>query len=91
MLKWKKSPGEILDYAIDWDAPPSRLAGEPIVKSTWLVPNGLEKVKDSRAGNVCTIWLAGGNENARLSIVNRVETATGRVYEKTVTFVIGPK
>lgn len=88
MLKVKKAPGAVLDYAIDWR---SDMAGDMITKSAWMVPSGLKKIKDSFAGNVCTVWLAGGRQNARLTVVNRVETAAGRVDERSVLVVIGAK
>jgi hypothetical protein len=89
MLTWPtKSPGEVLDYAIDWTVP---LAGDTITKSTWIVPASITKVKDSRNGNVCTVWLAGGKMDERLLIINRGETTAGRTIEQHVKLRIGLK
>lgn len=87
MRTWPmKSPGEVLDYAIDWT---TDLAGDTITKSTWVVSPNLTNVKDSHAGTVCAIWLGGGK--AIEWATNRVETSSGRALERTMRLRIGPK
>jgi hypothetical protein len=89
MLTWPtKSPGEVLDYAVDWSVP---LAGDTIQTSTWIVPASITKTKDGQAGNVCTIWLSGGSMNDRILIINRVATVGGRTIEQHVKLRIGLK
>lgn len=90
MLTWPiKTPGEVLDYAITWT---DQIAhGDAIKTSTWVVPSGLTKVKDSLSEGVCTIWLAGGKLNNRFTIINRVETVSGRTMERYVRLIIGAK
>jgi hypothetical protein len=90
MLTWPiKSPGEILDYAVTWT---EKLApGDAVKSSTWVVPHGLTKVKDSVSADICTIWLSGGKMNNRFTIINRVETAAGRSIEQYVRLIIGAK
>lgn len=90
MLTWPiKSPGEVLDYAIDWG---DRLAsGDTIKTATWIVPPGLTKAKDSVNGTICTVWLSGGKMNNRFTIINRVETLAGRTIEQYVKLIIGAK
>jgi hypothetical protein len=90
MLSWPiKAPGEVLDYAIDWTD--KLVPGDTIKTSTWVVPHGLTKVKDSVSGDVCTIWLSGGKMNNRFTIINRVETVVGRQPEQYVRLIIGAK
>lgn len=90
MLTWPiKTPGEVLDYAITWT---DKLAhGDTIKTSTWIVPAGLTKTKDSLSADVCTIWLSGGKMNNRFTIINRVETVSGRTVEQYVRLIIGAK
>lgn len=90
MLTWPiKTPGEVLDYAISWA---DKLAqGDTIKTSTWIVPSGLTKVKDSFTADICTIWLSGGKMNNRLTIINRIETVAGRSIEQYVRLIIGAK
>lgn len=83
-----KDPDEILDYQIDWTA---RLAGDTIVSSTWVIPDGITKDSDSYTATATTVWLSGGTLGASLSITNRVETAGGRKMDHSPILQIKAK
>lgn len=77
-----KDPNEVLDYGIDWS---QRLSPtEVIISSAWTVPGGLVSSTESFGANSTTIWLSGGTEGATYTLVNRVGTDEGRVYDQSV-------
>jgi len=81
-LHWPdKDPDDILDYAVSWAA---RLAGDTIVSSTWIVPDGITKDSDSKTDTVTTIWLSGGSVGTKYTLVNRITTAAGRQIDQSV-------
>lgn len=88
-LRWPyKDPDEVLDYQIDWS---ERLNGDTIMSSTWIVPAGITKDRDSNTDDTSTIWLSGGEAGAKLSITNRIETAGGRTMDQSVGLVVKEK
>jgi len=82
MATWTtaKDPDEVKDYAVDWT---DRLAGDTIVTSTWIVPDGITKDSDTNTTMNTTIWLSGGELGNTYEFVNRVVTAGGRTYDQT--------
>jgi hypothetical protein len=88
-LSWPfKDPDEVLDYQIDWSA---RLAGDTISSSSWIVPDGITKNRDSATDTSTTVWLSGGTEGAALSLTNRIVTAGGRMMDQSVVLKIRSK
>lgn len=85
---WSKDPDEVLDYAIDWK---SRLAGDAIVSSTWIVPDGLTQDQASVSGSRTTIWLSGGVVNQVYNVLNRITTVGGRTMDQTVPLTVKSK
>jgi hypothetical protein len=77
-----KDPDELLDYQIDWT---SLLAGDVITVSTWSVPPGVIGGQESKTDSITTIWLSGGTAGQNYNIVNRINTAAGRIREQTCT------
>jgi hypothetical protein len=82
-LNWPapKDPDEIKDYVVDW----SDLLGEDtIAASIWIIPDGLTKTSDSNTGATATIWLSSGVAGTSYALVNRITTAGGRTYDRTI-------
>ena len=91
ILLWPdKDPDEILDYQMDWS---SRLVGDIISVSTWVLPVGstLNKVAESKTTTSTTIWLSGGTLGERYELLNRIDTSAGRKMDQTVSLIISSK
>lgn len=82
-LSWtaKKDPDEIKDYQINWSA---LLAGDTIATSAWTVPAGVTKDTDTNTTTTTTIWFSGGTAGETYPCLNRITTAGGRSYDRTV-------
>lgn len=88
-LDWPfKDPDEVLDYQIDWT---TRLDGDTIATSTWIVADGITKDSDSNTTTATTIWLSGGTIGDRYELTNRITTAGGRTMDQTVRIKIKAK
>lgn len=83
---FSKDPDAVLDYETDWTS--WLVDDDTIVTSTWIVPNGLVKNSDSHTDTKATVWLSGGNLNARYDVVNRITTSQGRTEDRTLSFNI---
>jgi hypothetical protein len=80
MIIWpNKDPDDVLDYEFDWT---SKLYGDTIHSSTWIVPAPLTKNSDSHTDGKVTIWLSGGTEGATYKLKNLV-TTRGRTMVQT--------
>lgn len=87
-LKWPvKDPDELLDYTLSWAEELTRLNDE-IIDSTWrvegdpaltIVNHGIKSDQ-----HLTYVWLEEGTPEARYGVINTIETAGGRVYERTV-------
>ena len=81
-LTWPdKDPDERLDFHVDWT---ETLDGDAIATSVWIVPSGITQESASTTNNVTTIWLSGGTANERYSLVNRITTGGGRIFDQTI-------
>jgi hypothetical protein len=88
-LRWPtKDPDASLDYAIDWT---DWLKNDTITSSTWVLPNGITKVRDSFTDTVATIWLSGGADGSSYSLLNKIETAGGRKEDRSVLLELKQK
>lgn len=86
-LLWPpKDAGEVLDYQIDWS---DELGSDTISTSTWTVPGGITKDRDTKTDTTATIWLSGGTDGASYVLVNLVVTAGGRTLEESVRLTVG--
>lgn len=90
-LSWTapKDPDEVKDYGIDWigtAADPGLLYGttDTISTSTWTVPAGITKDSSSNTTTTTTIWVSGGTAGVSYLIQNRIVTAGGRTYDRTI-------
>lgn len=87
-----KDPNSILDYTLDYadvDEGPwlDRDNNEEISTSTWIVPDGITKVTDSKTATTTTIWLSGGTDRVFYEVVNRIVTDSvpARTVDRTLT------
>lgn len=98
-LEWPNhSPGEVLDYYIDWTF---ALDGDSINMSVFSLPvivdenmdsvddAGLEIVSASNTAHFTGVWLRGGVDGMRGTILNTITTNGGRKLEQTVQIPIG--
>jgi hypothetical protein len=84
-MKWpRKDPSEVLDYQIDW-APV--LESDTIATSTWIVPAGFTVGSSTNTATTTTVWLSGGDLGPHL-ITNRITTAGGRTFERSVSLLV---
>lgn len=81
-LVWPdKDPNDVLDYRVDWS---SRLEGDTISTSTWIVPSGITQDSAVSDDSTSTIWLSGGTAGETYSLTNRVVTDGGRTMDQSV-------
>jgi hypothetical protein len=96
-LRWPpKDPDEVLDYRLDWIGTryangPLYGASDRIVNSLWIVPAGISKESDLHDDGATTIWLSGGADGDELTLLNRITTAEGRVFDQSVILPIRQK
>ena len=90
-----QDPSADLDYAVDWSkvAKGSKVAwlqdGDTIISSSWAVDpveedGGLELHSESATATTTRVWIRGGVEGHTYTVTNLVESAAGRVDERTV-------
>ena len=83
-----KDPDEVLDYVRDWTAV---LDGDTIATSTWTPPTGITVDSNSHTDTTATAWISGGTLGQSYDVLNRVTTAGGRTFDKTLRFIIRAK
>lgn len=84
MLSWpNKDENEVLDYKVDWTA---RLGdSDTLISSVFIItPTGLVEDSSTFDSKTATIWLSSGINNENYNVLNRVETAQGRIMDQTV-------
>lgn len=81
-----QSPGDVLDYPIDWQFWLAEIE-DTITDSEWELEAGLVKVDESFDDNTATVWVSGGSDGADYDLVNRIITVGGRVRQKTIKVV----
>jgi hypothetical protein len=94
-----KDPSEVLDYTIDYtDVLAQSDPPDSIVSSTWAIgqrtlETTLTIVDDTIfTVNTATVWMSGGSlTGLQHRLTNHITCASGRQYERTITFVIQSK
>lgn len=89
-LNWpSKSPGERLDYTINWQA---ALGTDTITVSTWTISDpSLTTDDDTFQPRSSTIWLLSGTPNTNYTVTNTITTAAGRIFVQAVDIkVVSP-
>ena len=83
-----KDPEAKLDYSVDW----TRWLGDDDLASTaWVVPAGLYLAAQSNTTKVATVWLMSGTVGQSYQIKNSIQTAMGRIDERTFTLIVRNK
>ena len=83
----EKDPDAVLDYMIDWGSE-WLASGDEIDTSTWTVPSGITKDKDSKTKTTATIWVSGGTDGVTYDLVNHIVTTDGREDDRTITIIV---
>lgn len=83
-----KDPDEVLDYVRDWSAV---LDDDTIATSTWTPDTGITVDSSSNTTTTATVWVSCGTLGQTYGVRNRITTAGGRTYDKTLHFTIVSK
>lgn len=83
-----KDENEVLDYVRDWSA---LLGEDTIATSTWTPETGITVDSNSHTDTTATVWISGGTTGATYGVLNRITTAGGRTFDKTLRFQIRAK
>jgi hypothetical protein len=84
-----KDPNSDLDYAVNWG---DWLVGtDTISTSTWTGPTDLTIYGDSHGTATTTTWISGGTSGEVYTVTNRVQTAAGRIDERSIEFTMVDK
>lgn len=86
MASYIKDPDALLDYKLNWSLWLEGL--DTISNSNWIVPTGLTLEANVFNDTTTTAWLSGGDLNTTYKVVNRINTAAGRVEDRTITIRI---
>lgn len=88
-MSYDKRVAEVKDYRLEWDL---RIwmngqltdVGDTVTTSAWVVEAGITKDSDTKTTTSTTIWLSGGIVGVEYTLTNRVTTAQGRTYERSI-------
>lgn len=84
MASYVKDPAEKKDYRVDWS---THLAGDTIGSSAWAISptGGLAQTTPapSNTTTTTTIWLNAGAVDTDYTVTNTVNTAGGRILERS--------
>jgi hypothetical protein len=80
-VDYEKGPSDTEDYPFNWSG---KLDGDTISTSTFLLPDGLTEVSTSNTDTTATIFVSGGSACITYRITNRITTAGGRTWDKTI-------
>jgi hypothetical protein len=82
---FNKDPDAVLDFAINWA---DWLSDDIITASTWTVPAGITKDRDSFHEFLTVVWLSGGTAGETYTLVNRIETDESRTEDRSVFITV---
>lgn len=83
-----KDPDSTEDYPFVWAG---ELDGDTISSSTFVLPDGLTQVSTSNTTTMATIFVSGGTDGQTYRITNRIVTAGGRTWDKTIRIQVSEK
>mgnify|MGYP001826648934 CR=1 FL=1 len=84
-----KDPDSVEDFAIDWTATLNESTpADTIATSVWTADAGVTVDSNSEAGGVTRVWVSGGVRGAPCNLVNRITTAAGRTYDRTIAVTL---
>lgn len=85
---FSKDPDEVADFGIDWT---DLLAGDTILTSDWTVPTGITNDGSTNTSALARITLSGGTAGVIYYLSNKITTASGYVWERTVAVAVVDK
>jgi hypothetical protein len=74
------SPGDTLDYSLDWTA--LLQASETIASSSWAADTGVTLGAQSYFGTVTTVFAGGGVDGGAYRLTNTITTSGGRTFAR---------
>lgn len=80
-----KSPGDILDYTLDWS---SWLNTDIIISANWTVPADLTVTSQNFTDTNTVIWISGGIDSNTYPLICKITTEAGRTCERTVNLKV---
>lgn len=80
-----KDPDSTEDYQFRWSP---ELDGDTISSSSFSLPDGLTQVSTSNTTTTATIFVSGGSSGQSYRVTNRVVTAGGRTWDKTIRILV---
>ncbi len=89
--KFIKDPDAVLDFGHDWSDWLTDNGSDTIASSSWIVPDGITKDSSTNDTTTTTVWLSGGVDKARYTLVNRIVTVGGRTDDYTMIIKIKEK
>lgn len=89
MLQWpKRDPDTEADYSLDWSDELAETA-DTISTSTWSVlPAGVTLGSSAKTDTVSTLWVSGGDAGVTYIFTNRIVTAGGRTFDRSVSQLV---
>lgn len=75
-----KDPNETIKIVFDWT---SRLGGQTIATSVWVVPSGLTETAESETTTTATLTLPGGTAGIDYLVTNRITTSGGETIDRS--------
>lgn len=87
-ITFVKDPQAKLDYSVDWT---QWLNGDTISSSSWDVPADLSLISQNYTTRVATVWIASGTVGQSYQVKNQIQTAAGRIDERTITILVRNK
>lgn len=90
MKTFTKTPAEELDYGVDWS---KQLAkdDDTIAQSAWTIDAGLTVGIQQNSDTIAKFWGSAGTVGDRYSATNKIITAGGRTFERTIYIEIVEK
>jgi hypothetical protein len=85
-----KDKDSLLDYTHLWSEWLAEVS-DAIVDSTWVADDGIVIENQSNTTTEATVWLSGGSVGNQYSIVNEIETAGGRIDNRTLIVKVREK
>ncbi len=81
MTSFVKDPSALLDYEFDWS---TWLNGDTISSFTVSASAGLTVVSSTATSTAVTAWLSGGTAGGAYSVTCNIQTAGGRIDERSI-------
>lgn len=91
MTRWPpKDPSDIADYSLEHVLFPS---DDAVTSSSWTIApsddaGDLVQVASSRAGNLCSIRLSGGQAAVDYTVTNTITTSGGNTFQRSVKLLV---